>query len=138
TAAQQRFCEKIQASGQQLHTSIKQLVDLSRLEAGQTELFLHDFSVRETLRESCVTVGRLAQKQCVKLDCEVAPELGPIVSDEGKLRQVLYNFLAHAIARSPQGGTVAVNAYPQTARSEEHTSELQSLAYLVCRLLLEK
>src|SRR2546425_8115466 len=26
----------------------------------------------------------------------------------------------------------------QTARSEEHTSELQSLAYLVCRLLLEK
>src|SRR5205823_10073188 len=24
------------------------------------------------------------------------------------------------------------------ARSEEHTSELQSLAYLVCRLLLEK
>src|SRR2546425_5597309 len=27
---------------------------------------------------------------------------------------------------------------PQTVRSEEHTSELQSLAYLVCRLLLEK
>src|SRR2546425_7247552 len=27
---------------------------------------------------------------------------------------------------------------PITARSEEHTSELQSLAYLVCRLLLEK
>src|SRR5687767_15400584 len=27
---------------------------------------------------------------------------------------------------------------PATSRSEEHTSELQSLAYLVCRLLLEK
>src|SRR5687767_15824996 len=27
---------------------------------------------------------------------------------------------------------------PRTSRSEEHTSELQSLAYLVCRLLLEK
>src|SRR2546423_15723000 len=27
---------------------------------------------------------------------------------------------------------------PQARRSEEHTSELQSLAYLVCRLLLEK
>src|SRR5687767_15759929 len=26
----------------------------------------------------------------------------------------------------------------ETRRSEEHTSELQSLAYLVCRLLLEK
>src|SRR2546425_2226682 len=29
-------------------------------------------------------------------------------------------------------------APPQAGRSEEHTSELQSLAYLVCRLLLEK
>src|SRR2546425_1780841 len=29
-------------------------------------------------------------------------------------------------------------AAPRTPRSEEHTSELQSLAYLVCRLLLEK
>src|SRR2546425_5326435 len=28
--------------------------------------------------------------------------------------------------------------YDATKRSEEHTSELQSLAYLVCRLLLEK
>src|SRR2546425_5171993 len=27
---------------------------------------------------------------------------------------------------------------PDVVRSEEHTSELQSLAYLVCRLLLEK
>src|SRR5205823_14628670 len=28
--------------------------------------------------------------------------------------------------------------FPSGTRSEEHTSELQSLAYLVCRLLLEK
>src|SRR2546425_3112919 len=42
-----------------------------------------------------------------------------------------------------QGGTVDVTASDipaasAAARSEEHTSELQSLAYLVCRLLLEK
>src|SRR5687767_15470375 len=37
-------------------------------------------------------------------------------------------------------GLVAVDCtgVPAAARSEEHTSELQSLAYLVCRLLLEK
>src|SRR2546425_7362075 len=32
----------------------------------------------------------------------------------------------------------AIDGTPETHRSEEHTSELQSLAYLVCRLLLEK
>src|SRR2546423_9714187 len=35
-------------------------------------------------------------------------------------------------------GDVAIRAPPGGERSEEHTSELQSLAYLVCRLLLEK
>src|SRR2546425_1363977 len=34
--------------------------------------------------------------------------------------------------------TSPLRAAPREARSEEHTSELQSLAYLVCRLLLEK
>src|SRR2546425_9610742 len=34
--------------------------------------------------------------------------------------------------------TVFTNLSPRGLRSEEHTSELQSLAYLVCRLLLEK
>src|SRR2546425_5033135 len=36
------------------------------------------------------------------------------------------------------GGAVGAWAGSRTVRSEEHTSELQSLAYLVCRLLLEK
>jgi signal transduction histidine kinase len=106
---QRRFCEKIQSSGQQLQSSLNQLVDLSRLEAGQTELFLHEFSLRQALRESCTAVARLAQKQDVKVECQYGPNIGTIVSDEGKLRQVLYNFLAHAIGRSPAGAIINVH-----------------------------
>src|SRR3989441_9024101 len=36
------------------------------------------------------------------------------------------------------GGELGISEITVKARSEEHTSELQSLAYLVCRLLLEK
>ncbi|HYG09195.1 MAG TPA: GAF domain-containing sensor histidine kinase [Pyrinomonadaceae bacterium] len=115
TEPQLRYCEKIQNSGLKLQSSVKQLVDLSRLEAGQTELFLHEFSVREMLRETCGAVGRLAEKKGVKLDCTTAPECGTIVSDEGKLRQVLYNFLAHAIGRSPEGATVKIDAFKRTS-----------------------
>src|SRR3989441_2158988 len=43
------------------------------------------------------------------------------------------------VSPPPPTSSIAVAAYNgRTARSEEHTSELQSLAYLVCRLLLEK
>ncbi len=115
TTAQHRFCEKIQSSGLQLQTSLNQLVDLSRLEAGQTELFLHEFSLREMLRESCAAVNRLAQKQSVKIECHNSSHIGAIVSDEGKLRQVLYNFLAHAISRSPVEGRIHVRTEPEPA-----------------------
>jgi signal transduction histidine kinase len=109
TDTQRRFCQKVQDSGFQLQASLNQLVDLSRIEAGQTEVFLHEFSLRETLRESCAAAARMAQKQQVKIEYEVAPEITTIVSDQGKLRQVIYNFIAWAVSRSPAGETVNVS-----------------------------
>jgi len=110
TETQQRFCLKIQNSGMQLLTSLNQLVDLSRLEVGSSETFLQEFSLRETLRESCAAVARLAQKQEVKVEFDVAPTLTTIVSDQGRLRQILYTFLAWAISRSREGQVVTMYA----------------------------
>jgi len=107
---QRRFCQKIQDSGVQLQTSLNQLVDLSRLEEGETELFLQEFSLRETLRESCAAVARFAQKQRVRLEYDLASEITTIVSDQGKLRQILYNFLAWAVSRSGAGQGVSMYA----------------------------
>jgi len=108
TETQRRFCQKVQDSGLQLQASLNQLVDLSRIEAGQTEVFLQEFSLRETLRESCSAATRMAQKQQVKIDYEVAPEITTIVTDQGKLRQTLFNFIAWAVSRSPAGEAVKV------------------------------
>ena len=109
--SQRRFCQKIQDSGVQLQTSLNQLVDLSRLEEGETELFLQEFSLRETLRESCAAIARFAHKQEVRLEYDLAPEITTIVSDQGKLRQILYNFLAWAVSRSGAGECVRMHAY---------------------------
>src|SRR5687768_1910370 len=109
TDTQRRFCQKVQDSGLQLQASLNQLVDLSRIEAGQTEVFFQEFSLRETLRESCAAAARMAQKQQVKIDYELAPEITTIVTDQGKLRQTLFNFIALAVSRSPAGETVKVS-----------------------------
>ena len=109
TETQRRFCQKVQDSGFQLQASLNQLVDLSRIEAGETEVFLQEFSLREALRESCATVARLAQKQQVHVDYELAPEIGTIVTDQGKFRQVLFNFIAWAVSRTPSGETVKIS-----------------------------
>ncbi len=110
TATQSRFCKKIQDSGFQLQTSLNQLVDLSRLEGEQPKLFLQEFSLREVLRESCAAVARPAQMNQVRLEYDLAPEVTSVVSDQGKLRQILYNFLGWAVSRSSSGQQVSVYA----------------------------
>lgn len=110
TEAQQRFCQKIQNSGMQLLTSLNQLVDLSRLEVGPAELFLQEFSLPETLREICAAVARLAQKREVRIECNPAPEITTVVSDQGRLRQAIYTFLAWAVSRSREGQCVTIYA----------------------------
>lgn len=109
TETQRRYCQKVQDSGFQLQASLNQLVDLSRIEAGETEVFLQEFSLRETLRESCAAVARMAQKQQVKVEYDMAAEIGTVVSDQGKLRQVIFNFIAWAVSRSPAGEVVRIN-----------------------------
>ncbi len=110
TEPQRRFCQKIQNSGMQLLTSLNQLVDLSRLEVGPAELFLQEFSLRETLRETCAAVDRSAQKQEVRLEYDLEPDLTTIVSDRGRVRQILYTFLAWAVSRSKEGQCVKTYA----------------------------
>ncbi len=110
TEAQRRFCQKIRDSAFQLQASLNQLVDLSRIEGGQTELFLQEFQLREALSESCAALARPAQLRQVKLDYDVAPGITTVVSDQGKLRQVLYNFLGWSVSRSRSGELVSVYA----------------------------
>jgi len=109
TDTQRRFCQKVQDSGLQLQASLNQLVDLSRIEAGQTEVFFQEFSLRETLRESCAAAARMAQKAQVKIEYELAPDISTLVTDQGKLRQTLFNFIAWAVSRSPAGDSVKVS-----------------------------
>src|SRR3989441_6562532 len=62
---------------------------------------------------------------------------GGKVINIGSMMSIFGASFAPAYAAS-KGGIVQFTKALASARSEEHTSELQSLAYLVCRLLLEK
>ena len=110
TETQERFCQKIRDSGIQLQMSLNQLVDLSRVEGGQSEVFLQEFSLADTVTESCRALDRFAHVRQVALDYDVGPNGATVVSDRGKLRQILYNFLAWALSRSPADQRVSLQA----------------------------
>src|SRR5262249_5291514 len=54
-------------------------------------------------------VARQAQKRQVTVEYEVAPDVNTIVSDQGKLRQIVYNFLAWGISRSNADQRVTIS-----------------------------
>jgi signal transduction histidine kinase len=110
TDTQRRFCQKIRDSGIQLQASLNQLVDLSRVEGGQSEVFMQEFSLEETVSESCRALQRFAHVRQVGLDYEIGANAATVVSDRGKLRQILYNFLAWALSRSPADQRVSLQA----------------------------
>src|SRR2546425_3213853 len=64
------------------------------------------------------------------------------VPEKGMLQKLKIRHAAHVLGEEKAAAladrTWAEFPRGRTTRSEEHTSELQSLAYLVCRLLLEK
>src|SRR2546425_6925774 len=72
-------------------------------------------------------IGQVAREHGVPLHVDAVQTFGKIPLDVDALGIDALSFSSHKIY-GPKG----------VARSEEHTSELQSLAYLVCRLLLEK
>src|SRR2546425_8339915 len=61
-----------------------------------------------------------------------------IVTNPDSQQAILASAFTVNPGSQPSDLTITKNALASIARSEEHTSELQSLAYLVCRLLLEK
>jgi signal transduction histidine kinase len=85
---------------------LSHLSDLARLEVDGGAPSFEEFSLADILGESCQAQERYADRQRVQLSWHADDGLPSIVSDRGKIRQVLYNFLADAIRRSPQGAVV--------------------------------
>ena len=106
TEAQRSFCERIQSSAQQLQSNLNQLTDLARLEAGQTKLSEEKISLNEILRDVMPALTRSAEKKRLRLTSATAENLPILISDRSRVRLVVYNLLAYAISRSPEGAVV--------------------------------
>ena len=108
-ATQQRFFAQIHTSGKHLLGLINDILDLSKVEAGQMELRLQTVTVVEIVHQVMETVEPLAGQKRIKMRAEVAGG-GEVLVDAGKLRQMLLNLVSNAIKFTPEDGEVAISA----------------------------
>jgi signal transduction histidine kinase/DNA-binding response OmpR family regulator len=104
-----RFLEQIHSSGKHLLGLINDILDLSKIEAGQMELRLQMVSVASVVGEVASTVDPLAAQKQIHLEFEAA-SAGQILADESKLKQMILNLVSNAIKFTPEGGTVTIKA----------------------------
>ncbi len=104
-----RFLEQIHSSGKHLLGLINDILDLSKVEAGQMELRLQLVAVREVVSQVLTTIEPLAVQKEVTLEADAA-SAGEIEADAGKFKQMLLNLLSNALKFTPQGGTVTISA----------------------------
>lgn len=104
----QDYAGDIHDSGVHLLSLINEVLDLSKLEAGQFELVEQHVDLAFLAAGGIRLVEPLAQKAGIDLSHSIEDGLSFIRADERRMRQVLINLLANAVKFTPPGGHIGL------------------------------
>jgi signal transduction histidine kinase len=106
----QEYANAIRGSGAHLLALINDILDLSRLDAGQSDLIDEALDVEEISETVLTMVAGQAKAANIEVSSNIAPNLPLLKADRRRVKQVLINLLANAIKFTPAGGKVSLSA----------------------------
>jgi PAS domain S-box-containing protein len=114
---QMEYMMDIHHSGSHLLQLINDVLDLAKIEAGKTELFITSFSIRESIDGVVNIVTPLADKKGVRIKTNLSSTIDIVELDKNRLRQILYNLISNAIKFNRKEGEVFIATMP---KSDDH------------------
>ncbi|MBW7991579.1 MAG: HAMP domain-containing protein [Planctomycetes bacterium] len=106
----QKYAENIISSGNSLLNMINDLLDLAKTQAGKMELHIEKTSVQQLTLELISSFSLMTEKKKIKIKLKVDSDIPLILTDTGKVRQILYNFLSNAVKFTAQRGRIEIRA----------------------------
>jgi len=104
SSAQRDYVRMFRAAGDTLLHLINDILDWSRVEAGQIELAMVDFDLGELVASTVAMLAIRAEEKGLELRSHLSPELPlTLVGDPDRLRQILINLIGNAIKFTDQG-----------------------------------
>ncbi len=100
----QSVLERVQSNGKHLLGLINDVLDLSKIEAGQLVLSIEEYSVADMVSTVIAATESLARAKALALTSTVAPHLPTGHGDARRLSQVLLNLVGNAIKFTDRGG----------------------------------
>jgi signal transduction histidine kinase len=108
---QDEYLHDIRNSGKHLLELLNEILDLSKVEAGQMVLEPSTFRVDGALDYTLAMVRERATLHAITVTVDIADDVGTIEADELRFKQVVLNLLSNAVKFTPDGGKVSVRAY---------------------------
>ncbi len=99
----QDVLERLEKNGRHLLNLINDVLDLSKIEAGQLTLSLNEYSMEEVVQTVSTSVEALAAEKDLKLKVEVPKDLKIGKADEQRIAQVMLNLVGNAIKFTDEG-----------------------------------
>ena len=93
----------VQNSANHLLNLINDILDISKIEAGQLVISSDAFNLNESIEKAIQTITPLAEMKGLNLIKEVQPGIGVIVSDQRRVEQILLNLLNNAVKFTNEG-----------------------------------
>lgn len=97
------YTNDIRQSGQDLLKIVNDILDLSKVEAGQPELHAASVNIPVIVRAIVQRLSIQAEESNLTVSSRFSDDLPPLLADELKLKQILINLLANAIKFTPSG-----------------------------------
>ena len=105
---QKRFVDHIKQGSAHLLQLINDILDLSKIEAGQLELHTEEFLVQDALPEVLSTIAPLAMAKNIRLEQKLESK-SLVKADRVRFKQILYNLLSNAVKFTPKGGRISID-----------------------------
>lgn len=94
----------VKKSANHLLSLISDVLDISKIEAGQLKVVDEPFNLHESILKVVQSVRPLAEKKGLELSIDVANDVGSVTSDARRVEQILLNLLSNALKFTEQGG----------------------------------
>lgn len=117
-AEQQKQLEMVRESAHHLLTLINDVLDISKIEAGQLEVWPKPFDLKASMSKVLDVVRPMAEKKNLSIRFECDKRAGTINSDERRVEQILINLLNNAVKFTEKGSVTL------TARIEKDCTNM--------------
>ena len=100
---QRKQMSMVQGSSRHLLALINDVLDISKIEAGQLALSFTSFALRPSIEKMVKIVTPLAEKKGIALGLDIADDVATVTSDQLRLEQILLNLLNNAVKFTEKG-----------------------------------